>query len=727
MNLRRLWCLLVIIAFSMPAFADVQIDSMDDINDVMGSGADPNWFAIPEVAAWRVVQAPPGEVNELPGSMKINYQFLIQSAQKEIEVVRTWPALALDINSTNYKDLAITLWVWHDDVNDSKLHKIILHDSSTDDHVDHLGYDQLGGFTVPHLKNVGWNKVIAPLRNFTWMEFTFYPLDPNAVLWNDVNQIGLLTNCIPKPGNAIYMDDLRLEVAPPPMAIPGQISSFDNIETEGWLDGRGTGRMRQDANVVYEPNGSMRLAFTEASGSSEELWDIEPRRYIIPAIDLTAREDWAITVWVWTEDVNDVNSDTKLHEIIIYDTIDHMGRYRVALPTSSGWNKATANLEEFFWNHFGSDDIILSPDEPIWHTIFEVGLWASSWPNIGSDTYIDDLRIEPAVETVSEAKIVNADYATIAVDGDASDWEDLDDSDVVDFDLASVPHQPKGDLHVKYRLAWDYTYLYILVQEQNEPGTGDLDPCEAPDLAAFEGERRDKKYDNLSLFFDFKNDFRQPGLGKHVNLWLFLGLSSTGRTDLMMAWTNHASGIYGGLDPDAIANGSVATSGTLGSRIIEAKIKWSDLDDHLYYWSLPEGGLAAAVKPGYIFGCDPRLTDTEFTNPQPPPPDQPSWTAEKGMAWINGTCWGWPDWFVTKGMPTGKDSDSIDVRLVCSAGDLDFDCDVDFVDYAQFAAEWDETDCNNLNVFCNGADIIIDGDVTLKDLARFTERWLDGF
>ncbi len=39
-------------------------------------------------------------------------------------------------------------------------------------------------------------------------------------------------------------------------------------------------------------------------------------------------------------------------------------------------------------------------------------------------------------------------------------------------------------------------------------------------------------------------------------------------------------------------------------------------------------------------------------------------------------------------LPTGRDIYSTDIRLVCSAGDLDFDCDVDFVDYAQLAREW---------------------------------------
>ncbi len=77
-------------------------------------------------------------------------------------------------------------------------------------------------------------------------------------------------------------------------------------------------------------------------------------------------------------------------------------------------------------------------------------------------------------------------------------------------------------------------------------------------------------------------------------------------------------------------------------------------------------------------------------------------------------------------LPTGRDIYNTDIRLACSASGLDCYCDVDFVDYAQLAREWRETDCNNLNDFCNGADIVIpmDGDVDLKDLARFALRWL---
>ena len=268
---------------------------------------------------------------------------------------------------------------------------------------------------------------------------------------------------------------------------------------------------------------------------------------------------------------------------------------------------------------------------------------------------------------------------------------------------------------LKYRLAWDPNYRYILVEEQ----PGDLLANEADDFADFEqpdtGWIGEDMHDSLALWFDFTNN-RLAGIKSHIGFWLYLGLSSTGRTDLRVAWTNATWYLD---DPDATANASVATSGTLGSRVIEARVKWTDLDNAIDSWFRPVGGIEAAVEPGYIFGCDPRLQDFEGLTGY-------SFDATRGAAWFTG--WVWDDVSIHPGdfMPTGRDTYSTDIRLVCSAGDLDFDCDVDFVDYAQLAREWRETDCNNLNDFCDGADIVtpMDGEVNLEDLARFALRWL---
>jgi len=698
-----LGCALFIIAFLMPAFAAMpigQLDSMDDINDI-NAPFDSNTVWVDTRATGRMLQAPPGEVNEGTGSMKINFQPGI--TDYDIEVVRTFNP-ALDFN--DYHNLAITLWVWSDKVNNSKLNEIVLHDSSDQDHV--------GRFGVPTLKNVGWNKVIAPLRNFSWKKNEFDYMPPSEVLWDEITQIGLYTTCYPIPGNPIYMDDLRLEDAPNAPALPYQIASFDDINDEDWRDSRLTGLVRQsviEVNEVNEGTGSMRIAFTEDTKPIPRNWDIAPSLSIIPALDLTVNDtnykDWAITVWVWS----DLVEDSQLHEIILHDVAGHTGRFRLPWPAIAGWQKVTARCDEFIWEEDRYHVIGVLPDDVWWEAITSIELWTSCYDVPGNDIYMDDLRVEKSAEALSEAKIVNADrtFSPITVDGNAADWANLVDSDIVDFNLAAVPDQYCGNLHVKYRLAWDANYLYILMQEQ--PGDGIAH--EAANLANFITVGADTLYDQLALYFDFTNN-RLPGKDVHISLWLYLGLSSTGRTDLMMAWTNGTWAIH---TPAAVANGSVATSGTLGSRIIEAKVKWSDLDSTINNWRLPEGGLAAAVKPGYIFGCDPRLGDRDVWSQSPPQP----WTAEHGMAWFIGGNMYHDLWH---NLMNGKDIYSTDVRLVCSAADLNGDCKVNFEDYAQFAEKWASTNCNSLNVFCNGADIVIDGTVNTIDLAKLAQEWL---
>ena len=54
--------------------------------------------------------------------------------------------------------------------------------------------------------------------------------------------------------------------------------------------------------------------------------------------------------------------------------------------------------------------------------------------------------------------------------------------------------------------------------------------------------------------------------------------------------------------------------------------------------------------------------------------------------------------------------------------DFDFDGDVDFVDFALFAADWQETGC----AICSRADLNCDGKVDLLDLQEFGVNWLVG-
>jgi hypothetical protein len=672
-----------------------QIDSMDNFIDPCDPNADRNDNFWHDGRGMGYMQQEDVNVNEGTGSMKIDFTMfpgLNFPAENgfDIEPDRDFQT-AFDF--THYKDLAITIWVWTDTINDSKLHQILLFDNAS----------HSLRFEVPTPAVAGWRKVIAPLDDFTREGGG----EPN---WAAIGTIGLWASCYPTPGNEIYMDDLCVEIAPVPPVPPFQIASFDDIADEGWFDERQTGYMQQEVNDVnIEGTGSMRIAFADWPGQNPvEKSDISVLLTFVPALDFNdIYKNWAITVWIW----RDPAGDSQVNQIILNDVAGDTGRYNVPPPTTAGWRKVTANLADFIWN-----EGYISPDDARWDKIISMELYAgcSIDPNINnSDIYYDDLRVEEAAEALSEARIVNAEktLSPITVDGNPADWANLVDSDVVDFDLAAVP-EPYGNLHVKYRLAWDANYLYMLVEEV--PGDGVATEAiqvgaKYDDWSLNDQVGGDYYYDNLSLYFDFTNN-HWPGIQDSISLWLFLGLNSTGSTDMMMAWTN--SGTFGGLKhrPAAIVGGSVATSGTLGHRITEAKVKWSVLAGHITSWRQPEGGLLAAIKPGYIFGCDPRLGDYELADILLDPP-----TAERGVAWLNGYIGGYP---------SGRDIYSIDVRLVCSAADLNGDCYVNFKDYAQFAEKWANDGCNNLNGFCNGADIVIDGTVNMIDLAKLAQEWL---
>jgi hypothetical protein len=53
-------------------------------------------------------------------------------------------------------------------------------------------------------------------------------------------------------------------------------------------------------------------------------------------------------------------------------------------------------------------------------------------------------------------------------------------------------------------------------------------------------------------------------------------------------------------------------------------------------------------------------------------------------------------------------------------------CCLDLEIYADFAGQWNRTDCDSANTWCSGADRNRDGSVLLEDLLTFTDAWLLG-
>ena len=66
------------------------------------------------------------------------------------------------------------------------------------------------------------------------------------------------------------------------------------------------------------------------------------------------------------------------------------------------------------------------------------------------------------------------------------------------------------------------------------------------------------------------------------------------------------------------------------------------------------------------------------------------------------------------------------VQFVSPQGDLDFDKDIDFEDFAMLASGWLSTDCTLANNWCDRTDMDADGIIGISDLNIFAENWLTG-
>jgi hypothetical protein len=480
---------------------------------------------------------------------------------------------------------------------------------------------------------------------------------------------------------------------------PIQIASFDNFSADGWQDdfelgGQHDQWLFQEAPIdgPHEGTGCARMKFE--NWNDPEPMDSSLNKYFTPTLDLTNTGD-SITFWYWP----DVVGDGKVHQLIIGDSSANFARIPIPKPTIAGWQKVAVTLEDFVPD---GDPVNLAD-------IWLIQFWFTCSPGGGNSIYIDDLRAEDADEEdpvcyepqdpAFEGVYQDADYATINVDGDPADWASLN-SEIITMDLAAL--QPNnGDMACQYRLAWDKDYLYVLAEEL----PGDTEAVEADCLDGCarkmnDGVGGEDIYDSFHLLLDFNNegglDPEQDDLVdvSAIDMWLFLGFSSTDQTDLMLTWGNGSWGPWH--IPGFVANGSVATSGTLGSRVIEARLKWQDITDTLSPVTrqpYPFCDLMSAIRPGYVFGSDPRLSDMEgvgiWVDPQ---------TTTRGMNWIHGR----GPWKYS----TQFDEDAIDVQLIYSgtcaelitdgyglAADFNGDCKVGLADFALLGLHW--LQCND--------------------------------
>lgn len=211
---------------------------------------------------------------------------------------------------------------------------------------------------------------------------------------------------------------------------------------------------------------------------------------------------------------------------------------------------------------------------------------------------IDDVKVtrEILFEQTDIAPSVAAFRGNITVDGDPSDWSELG-STSVNLDTGG-----RGDLVARVRYSWDDTYLYFLIEEQ----AGDTTQQEAADGTAYSADPYN--FDTVAFWIDLDHSNDGEQVAQDFNPWF--GFSSAGRTDLATARINNVATFTGA----PLIGASRATAGTAGAndRVIEAAVRWADLDLVVDVSRQPEGDLLGAVREGYEFGCEPLLIDDDF-------------------------------------------------------------------------------------------------------------------
>ncbi len=167
-----------------PCFAEeVQLESFDDLvvsgwYDTRGSGL--------------MIQAPPGEVNEGSGSMRIRFEDR-PTGLWDIVPRKVYPG---KINLTPIANTALSFWVWSDLVDSSCVRQLIIYQAG-----------KTARFDVPLASEAGWRKITCPVS-----EFFHYPgVDVPIYNFSQIDTVDFWCSAWPDGGNSIYIDDLRLE------------------------------------------------------------------------------------------------------------------------------------------------------------------------------------------------------------------------------------------------------------------------------------------------------------------------------------------------------------------------------------------------------------------------------------------------------------------------------------------------------------------------------------
>ncbi len=157
--------------------------------------------------------------------------------------------------------------------------------------------------------------------------------------------------------------------------LAAQIGAFDNLSAELWYDERATGLMTDSSQtgIYIEGNGSLRVQYEQAVG----VWDVTPTKVLPEITNLTSKN---ISLYLWS----DLEGDSQLHQIILFDENNKISRVIVDRPQYAGWNRLEISAAEFV------------PDDSSFDIsrVQRLQLWFSSWPDGGTSVYVDDLRFE---------------------------------------------------------------------------------------------------------------------------------------------------------------------------------------------------------------------------------------------------------------------------------------------------------------------------------------------
>jgi hypothetical protein len=258
---------------------------------------------------------------------------------------------------------------------------------------------------------------------------------------------------------------------------------------------------------------------------------------------------------------------------------------------------------------FGIKEIEIPADSAVQIVLLPAGkeLFISRSPRSQAD--LDGIKVDFCADRISDPKMpphavlprqeepdnsrkVKAPNADIKVDGTADGWEGLD------CDILKLRTLRSGKISCSLQYAWNKDYLFVLAKEIK----GDITPVEAPDAKSFLDSVWG--YDAFSLFIDIDNSSNRESVGD-FNPWF--GFSSTGRTDIFAVRSHQPVE----MNQHMLSNSIVATSGSIqeGNRIIEAAISWADIAAGVSKTRQPGKDLLNAVKPGFVFGCEPLLLD----------------------------------------------------------------------------------------------------------------------